>query len=343
MSEKNSIVEFYKLHHDKGKLYTYSHWKNSSVSRKTIYRIMSRFDEDGTIERKKGSGRPSNISKADERKIKKMLNNKTGMSQRKIANNLGVGVATVNRNIKKQGIKYRKRKRVPKATEGQKERQIERLKILCAGKFSFEDNRDIIMDDESYLTFSGAGMPGNTGFYTDDIKKCPEKVKFRGDEKFPPKVMIHATIGKKGISRIYVAPHRTSMDGALYRKEALKRLVQFIDEHYESRDQVIFWPDLATCHYTKENLKFLTDHGIAYVEKHENPPSAPHIRPIENYWGILKMKVYDKNWSAKTRPQMIRRIKQKVKEIDQNMVARMFDNLKAKIHSANENGLSSLL
>ena len=44
-----------------------------------------------------------------------------------------------------------------------------------------------------------------------------------------------------------------------------------------------------------------------------------------------------------TRPQMIRRIKQKVKEIDQNMVARMFDNLKAKIHSANENGLSSLL
>ena len=90
-------------------------------------------------------------------------------------------------------------------------------------------------------------------------------------------------------------------------------------------------------------MKFLTDHGIAYVEKHENPPSAPHIRPIENYWGILKMKVYDKNWSAKTRPQMIRRIKQKVKEIDQNMVARMFDNLKAKIHSANENGLSSLL
>ena len=34
---------------------------------------------------------------------------------------------------------------------------------------------------------------------------------------------------------------------------------------------------------------------------------------------------------------------QKVKEIDQNMVARMFDNLKAKIHSANKNGLSSLL
>ena len=49
------------------------------------------------------------------------------------------------------------------------------------------------------------------------------------------------------------------------------------------------------------------------------------------------------NWSADNRDQMIRRIKSKIKEIDQNMVAGMFDNLKAKIHLANTNGLSSLL
>ena len=95
--------------------------------------------------------------------------------------------------------------------------------------------------------------------------------------------------------------------------------------------------------FCKKKLKFLSDHGIAYVEKHENPPNAPHIRPIENYWGILKMKVYENNWSADNRDQMIRRIKSKIKEIDQNMVAGMFDNLKAKIHLANTNGLSSLL
>ena len=55
------------------------------------------------------------------------------------------------------------------------------------------------------------------------------------------------------------------------------------------------------------------------------------------------MKVYDNNWSAKILPQMNRRIKSKVTEINQNMVARVFDNLKAKIHSANDNGLFSLL
>ena len=70
--------------------------------------------------------------------------------------------------------------------------------------------------------------------------------------------------------------------------------------------------------------------GIAYVEKDENPPNAPQIRPIENYRGILKMKVYEGNWSAKDREALIRRIKIKQKEINQGTVIKMFENLKTK-------------
>ena len=69
------------------------------------------------------------------------------------------------------------------------------------------------------------------------------------------------------------------------------------------------------------------------------------IRPIENYWAMLKMKVYEGNWSGKDRPNIIRRIKQKQKEIDHDIVIRMFENLKGRIHLANESGdgLSSLI
>ena len=97
--------------------------------------------------------------------------------------------------------------------------------------------------------------------------------------------------------------------------------------------------------YTQENLEFLRSHGIAYVEKHENPQNAPQIRPIENYWAMLKMKVYEGNWTGKDRPQMIRRIKQKQKEIYHEIVIGMFENLKARIHLAKDNrdGLSSLI
>ena len=70
-------------------------------------------------------------------------------------------------------------------------------------------------------------------------------------------------------------------------------------------------------HFCKKKfVKWRTEkNGIAYVKKEENPPNAPQIRPIENYWGILKMKVYDGNWSAKDREALIRRIKIKQKRL----------------------------
>ena len=75
----------------------------------------------------------------------------------------------------------------------------------------------------------------------------------------------------------------------------------------------------------------------------KKPPNAPQIRPIENYWGILKKKVYEGNWMAQTRDHLIRRIKMKQKEINQDIVIKMFDNLKGRVHVANQNGLQSLM
>ena len=90
-------------------------------------------------------------------------------------------------------------------------------------------------------------------------------------------------------------------------------------------------------------MDFLHNNGIAFVEKFENPPNAPQIRPIENYWGILKMKVYEGNWTAQFRDHLIRRIKMKEKEINQDIVIKMFGNLKGGVHVANQNGLQSLM
>ena len=100
-------------------------------------------------------------------------------------------------------------------------------------------------------------------------------------------------------------------------------MIRFVDENYESRENVVFWPDLATCHYTKENLEFLKEQNISYVEKKDNPPSAPQICPIKNYWGILKMEVYAGNWQARgnnSREKLIRRVKECQKKIDQNVI-----------------------
>ena len=70
-------------------------------------------------------------------------------------------------------------------------------------------------------------------------------------------------------------------------------------------------------------------------------PNAPQIRPIEMYWGALKQKVYAKNWSAKSRDQLIREMCKR--NGFSNPCARMFENLRPRINLAKENGLDSLL
>ena len=60
----------------------------------------------------------------------------------------------------------------------------------------------------------------------------------------------------------------------------------------------------------------------------KKPHNESQNRPIKNYWDILKMKVYEGNWTAKTRDNLVRPIKMKQKEINQDIVIKMFDNLK---------------
>ena len=49
-----------------------------------------------------------------------------------------------------------------------------------------------------------------------------------------------------------------------------------------------FWPDLATCHCAGKTLEKLTENGISYVPKDQNPPNCPQIRPIENLFGYFQ-------------------------------------------------------
>ena len=46
---RQSIADFYKIHQEKGKAYTYNNFKTSGYSKAGIYKIMSKFDEMGNV------------------------------------------------------------------------------------------------------------------------------------------------------------------------------------------------------------------------------------------------------------------------------------------------------
>ena len=62
--KRDPIAMFYELNHNKGKKYTYEHFKNCGLSERGIYYILARFDECGSVEQKSGAGRPKILTQS---------------------------------------------------------------------------------------------------------------------------------------------------------------------------------------------------------------------------------------------------------------------------------------
>ena len=122
-----------------------------------------------------------------------------------------------------------------------------------------------------------------------------------------------------------------------YRTLCLPKVKDFINEHY-CNDEVIFWPDLASAHYAKETLAVMNDLSIPFVPKENNPPNCPQLRPIENFWAILKRKVYAGGYVPANIDALQQKIERTIKSIEIEVFEALFANLPKKIRKASEVG-----
>lgn len=123
---RSAIFQFYQIHKTKGKKYIVDHFKDHGYTKCHIYKLIKTFESTGTDQMKNSkTGRKRKLSKSDAKKLKKAVNNKTGVSQRKLARKFKVCQKTVSNEIKNQDVSYLKRKRAPATTEAQKQRQKE--------------------------------------------------------------------------------------------------------------------------------------------------------------------------------------------------------------------------
>jgi transposase len=315
-----------------------NHFAKEGIARRTIYNTFNKLESSQPLKDKKKTGRPSSWTAYRTRKLKRLVNNKTGISQRQLARKFSVHHSTINRRLSKMKISYRKREKTPKYSEKQQEKSQQ----LCS-KLSnklYRTNCSVINDDETYFTYSGDNMPGNVGYYSNDKKTCPDSVRFIGKEKFPKKVLVWIAISDHGISKPCIRSSKSEAINSEVYIDILKNyLLPFIHKHHSDLNYQ-FWPDLASAHYSKETIAWMNE-NVNFIPKEMNPPNVPQARPIENFWGCLKQKVYEKGWTAKTDQDLIRRINLKLKEIDQKFVENLMKGVKAKVKSIAENGVYS--
>jgi transposase len=321
---------------------TVNYFKKQNIPQRTIYNILKRYITYNTTKDRPRSGRPMKLSHKNLTTIVKSVNNRCGVSQRKIGRRFKVHQCTISRNLRKRTpMVIRKRRKAPKMNNQEQEK---RARKNCGKLYRYLLNGcDLILDDEKYFKLTGDNVMGNRLFYSTDPNNAPVDVKFQKKRKFEPKIMIWMAISSKGISDVYVHKSKQAIRQKIYIDQCIKkRLLPFIKKFHHDGNY-LFWPDLATAHYGTITQEILQHNHVPYVSRQDNPPNVPQARPIETVWTQLERKVFENNWEGKNLTALIRRIKQKAKELDQKMLQDMIEGVRRKLRVMWRDGLYSVL
>ena len=91
----------------------------------------------------------------------------------------------------------------------------------------------------------------------------------------------------------------------------------------------MFWFDLTKAHYSNIVQECSTE-NIPSISRIDNPPNVPQARSIEIVWTVVERKTYENNWEAKNIDHLVKRIKQKAKEVDQ-MLQGLIEGVRKKL------------
>lgn len=199
----------------------------------------------------------------------------------------------------------------------------------------------LVMDDECYFSLENTKWC-NKYYYDDNGIKLTKNAEFIEKSKFPGKIMMWLAISENGISEPVFFEGISSINTEIYVKKCLPKLKTYIDT-YHFNDEVLFWPDLASCHTsktTKLELEFL---DIKFLPIENNPPNCPQIRPIEKLWAYLKRHVYGYGNEYKSLGQLISRIRYLLNTLDFSRFQTAMKQLPKKIRKSQREGLNKTI
>lgn len=330
------IVQFYLEIANKKKNITVNHFAKEKIHRQTVYSIIKKYEDSENVGDKPRSGRPRKLNKTQMSRLRRRVDHKTGVSLRRLGSKFRVNHQTISNYLKDMNINYYKKRKAPKYNDKQLREVPSRARRLY--QLLLSENFQLVMDDEKYFTFTDQSTSTNRGFYSSQRRLTPFNVKLKQTRKYEPKILVWVAVSENGISSPYFAQQGQAVTGQIYLHECImQRLTPFINTYHQKK-KVLFWPDLASSHYSGKVTSYLKQNGIRFVTKNCNPQNCPQARPVETFWSILKNMVYDEGWEAKNLTQLQRRIAMKLEEIDITVVQKMFSGIKSQLRKIAHNG-----
>jgi len=205
------------------------------------------------------------------------------LSIRKWSEKVGCSEGLVRKIKINEGLKTYKVQTTPDRSAVKNLEAQNRAKKLKAD--FFQKFKCCVMDDETYVLSKFSQLPGQEFYTAKERGGVEERYRTKQKSKYSKKFLVWQAICSCG-ERSQVFITNGTINTEIYVKECLqKRLLPFVRKHDIF---TFFWPDLASCHYSKAALKWFEDNNIHLVPKEANPPNYPELRPIERYWALVK-------------------------------------------------------
>ena len=80
---------------------------------------------------------------------------------------------------------------------------------------------------------------------------------------------------------------------------------------------------------------------MPFVARDENLPCVPQLRPIEDFWGIVKQEVYKGGWRSEV--QLKNRIQRVLRSIREEVPRTMMERVPERVRRAERRGVNSIL
>ena len=117
----------------------------------------------------------------------------------------------------------------------------------------------------------------------------------------------------------------------------LEKNLCFIGEKY-LYSGYLSWTDPTVAHYARDTDHFLEEAGLAALKRDETPPKVSLLRPIRDFWGVLKQDVWRGGWVASSEAKLKRILAIALKKIAPEAPLTMMRGVGLRVRSANRNG-----